>query len=425
VQGEQRWRLNDMANHYSNILEKLKEKYNSVERYYGQTVYKLQKDGFIYLRYSSGDKTGKEKYFFGLEKDTIEKMKDFDFSVIFVCGNSENVFVINRDNLLSIIDGVSVKGNQWKVNIFKKDNLWYLKVTGKEKIDITDFNNRFDLIFSRVIYIKKEITKEEFREEKRKPDFIQLSEMEKIKSELISSSIKSDKPSLFEKVITSCFKFLGFECKHIGGAGNTDVLVSSPYRVIIEAKTTTRGRIGKIYFTRLKQHKEKHNADFIAVICNDFEPSVIRDAEIESSLLIQTRLLCRLLDLNEEYPLSPSDLKHIFQLKGLLKEMDLQDLRNRLVNLKEKTENLYIIIQSIDNQKRNLDEVFGRYQMKCTALNTSTLDKIQFKAFIDFLAMPFMGVIVKENSLYYREVSENIAMKRLKKIGGSIYETSK
>lgn len=377
------------------------------------------------MRYSKREKTGKEKYFFGLDKDAIERLKKFYFTVIFVCGEEDINFMLNKDFVLSIIDGLKISGGRWLINIYNAKNVWYLKVSGKKRIDISDFKNRFDLMFSKIIYLEKGITKEEFREEKGKPELIELSETEKVKSDLISSAIRIDNPSLFEEAIASCFKFLGFECKHIGGAGNTDVLVSSPYRVIIEAKTTTRGSIDKIYFTRLKQHKEKNNTDFIVVICNDFEPSVIRDAEIESSLLIQTRLLCRLLDLNEEYPLSPSDLKYIFQLKGLLKEVDLQDLRNRLVNLKEKTENLSTIIQSIDNQKRTFDEVFGRYQMKCTALNTNTLDKIQFKAFIDFLAMPFMGVIVKENSLYYREVSKDIAMKRLNKIGGSIYETTK
>lgn len=39
--------------------------------------------------------------------------------------------------------------------------------------------------------------------------------------------------------------------------------------------------------------------------------------------------------------------------------------------------------------------------------------------------MSFIEVIVKENSLYYHEVSEDITTKRLNKIGGSIYETSK
>ena len=260
---------------------------------------------------------------------------------------------------------------------------------------------------------------------KKKPEVIQLSEAEKIKSEIISNSTKSNKPSLFEQAIASCFKFLGFKCEHIGGSGNTDVLINSPYRVIIEAKTTTRASIGRIYFTRLKQHKEKHQADFIAVICNDFEPSVVRDAEIEDALLIRTRLLCKLLDLNEVYPLAPFDLKYIFQLKGLLKEEELQNLRNRLVTLNEKIKNLSIIIQSIDNQRRNLDEIFGRYQMKCAELNVTSLDRIQFKAFVDFLAMSFIGIVVKKNDLYYREVSKDTAIKRLNKIGNSIYETSK
>lgn len=413
-----------MGNHYNEILSQLKEKYSFVKRYYGQTIYKLSKDGFVYLRYSSGDKSGKEKYFFGLEKEAIEMMKNYDFSVIFVCASGKNFFIINKDHLLSIIAGVAIKGNQWKVNIYKKeDGIWYLRVTGKEKIDVTNFKNSFDSIFSKIFYIEKEVTKEKFLKEKPISETIQLSEAEKIKSKLISLSTKSNKPSLFEEAIASCFKFLGFECEHIGGAGNTDVFISAPYRIIIEAKTTKKDSIGKIYFTRLKQHKKKHQANFIAVVCNDFEPSVIRDAEIEDTLLIQTKLLIKLLDSNDEYPLSPSDLRYIFWLKGLLREENLQNLRNRYVNLKANIKNLYIIIKSIDDRKRNFDEMFGRYQMKSTELNVkNVLNKNQLLAFIDFLAMPFMGVVVKENSLYCREISEDIAIKRLNKIGGGIYE---
>jgi hypothetical protein len=99
-----------MANHYSNILRKLEEEYRAVERYYGQTVYKLSKDGFAYLRYSKREKTGKEKYFFGLDKDAIEKL--------------------NKDFVLSIIDGLKISGSRWLINIYKAKNVWYLKVSG-------------------------------------------------------------------------------------------------------------------------------------------------------------------------------------------------------------------------------------------------------------------------------------------------------
>jgi len=407
-----------MTNHYSNILKKLEAEYQALERYYGQTVYKLSKDGFVYLRYSKRGKTGKEKYFFGLDKDAIEKLRRFDFAVIFVGGEEDINFILNKDFILSIIDGLKISGNRWLINIFNKENVWYLKVSGKERVDISDFKNRFDLIFSKIIYLEREITKEEFHEEKEKPELIELSEVEKIKSNLISSSIKSDRPSLFEEGIASCFKFLGFGCEHIGGAGNTDVLVSVPYRVIIEAKTTTRDSIGKIYFTRLKQHKEKYNADFIAVICNDFEPSVIKDAEIENSVLIQTKILCKILDLNQEYPLSPLELEYIFQMKGLVREEDLQRLGNRFADVGDKVQSLPIIIKSVDSEKRNADEIYGRYQIKCEELDINYLSRDEFIALINFLSMSFINLITKENNLYYRNISEDIAMKRFSKIGG-------
>lgn len=176
-----------MANHYSNVLKKLEAKYRSLERYYGQTVYKLSKDGFVYLRYSKREKTGKEKYFFGLDKDAIEKLKKFDFTIIFVCGEEDINFILNKDLILFIIDGLRASGNRYLINIFNRENTWYLKVTGKARIDISDFKNKFNLIFSNVIYLEKEVSKEDFYKEERKPEFIELSEVEKIKSSLVSN----------------------------------------------------------------------------------------------------------------------------------------------------------------------------------------------------------------------------------------------
>jgi hypothetical protein len=413
-----------MSSHYKDILTQLKEECSSVERYYGQTVYKISKDGFVYLRYSSGDKSGKRKYFFGLDKDAIGLMKNYEFSVIFVCGSGENSFIINKDYMLSIIDSVPVRGNQWKVNIHKKNNVWELKVTGKEGLDVTDFKNRFDLIFSRVFYIEREITKEEFLKEKPKSEAIMLSEAERTKSKLISCSTKSTKPSLFEEAIASCLELLGLECRHIGGAGNTDVLINKPYRIIVEAKSTSRDNIDKIYFTRLKQHKLKHEANSIVVVSNGFAPSVIRDAEIENVLLMPTRLMCKIIDVHEEYPLSPYDLEYVFQRNGLLRDEDLHRLTNKFLSVREKMNNLLLVVKSVDNTKRNLDELYGRYQIRCEESDVGYLAKDEFTAFVNFLAMPFLGLMVKENDLYCRKTSEKAAVRRLNKLGGTLCETT-
>jgi hypothetical protein len=52
------------------------------------------------------------------------------------------------------------------------------------------------------------------------------------------------------------------------------------------------------------------------------------------------------------------------------------------------------------------------------------LDRIQFTAFVDFLVISFIGMIIKEGDLYYREVSEEISLKGLNKVGGDIYEAN-
>jgi hypothetical protein len=410
-----------MTAHYSDILEKLRTEYQAVERYYGQTVYKLSKDGFVYLRYSKRAKGEKERYFFGLGKDAIDKLVNFDFSVIFVCGEEGTYFILNKEYIVSIIDGVDISSGRWLMNIYNTENSWYLKVSGKEKVDITDYKNRFDLIFSKVIYLEEEITKDEFLEMNGKPEIAEISEMEKIKSDLISNSTKSDEPSLFEEAITSCFTFLGFTCERIGTAGNTDVLISSPYRMIIEAKTTKRDSINKIYFTRLKQHREKYGADKVIVISNDYDPSVIRDAEIENALLIRTKTLCRIIDLSDDFPLSPLDLKYIFQLNGLLEKDDLSELENKFTTLKAEVNNFPVILKSIDGTKRSIDEIFGRYQMVSENSEAGTSDKIRFEAFIKFLALPYIGILINDNGFFFREISEDIALKRLKKLGGFIH----
>jgi hypothetical protein len=80
--------------------------------------------------------------------------------------------------------------------------------------------------------------------------------------------------------------------------------------------------------------------------------------------------------------------------------------------------NLSVLFKSSEFTPSGIPEI-------CTELYIVSSDKVEFKVVIDLLAMSFIEVIVKENSLYYHEVSEDITTKRLNKIGGSIYETSK
>lgn len=94
------------------------------------------------------------------------------------------------------------------------------------------------------------------------------------------------------------------------------------------------------------------------------------------------------------------------------------------MDVKNKIKNLPVIIKSVDCKKRNLDEIYGRYQMKCEEVGIRYLSRDEFMAFINFLSMPFLGLVTKEGALYYRDISEDIAMKRFSKVGG-LYEFPK
>ncbi len=405
-----------MKEHYNKVIEKLKEKHR-VERYYGQTLYKVTKDGFIYLRFSSKDESGKQKYFFGLDSDALNFVKGYEFCVIFVCGLDYTVFIIPDYDILDIIGGVEAKGNQWKVNIFRQNNEWFLKVTGKDRIEISKYLENYEHIFSKIIY-REQIEPNAEEIVIKDTDFNEISYSDTLKKRIAIFSTKSDEPNLFEETIAELFSFLGFDCIHLGVSGSTDVLVQKPFKMIIEAKSSTKDAIQKIYFTRLKQHKIKHEADYTVVIAKDFAPSVIRDASIGESTLLPTSVLIKILEINSKFPLSPWDMEEIFKIKGLVTDEHLKYISVYFDEISTKIRNLNIIVESLDANERNADEFYGRYQLKCEELDFDYFNKKEFVAAIEFLSLPFNKVIIKSGDLYKKIIDNNVAKSRLKTIGG-------
>ena len=92
-----------MSNHYRQILENLSKEF-AIEKFFGQTVFKVNRAGFLYFRYSkrySGD-----KYFFGAETSVISQLQNAIYTVLFVCGDENNVLVIPSDLFNEIIKDV-------------------------------------------------------------------------------------------------------------------------------------------------------------------------------------------------------------------------------------------------------------------------------------------------------------------------------
>jgi hypothetical protein len=101
---------------------------------------------------------------------------------------------------------------------------------------------------------------------------------ERLCRELLEAGVASDTPIRLEKAVAAAFAFLGFDARHIGGAGKTDVLLTlvmpggRPVRTIIDAKSARSGVVNEnaVSFDTLIEHKKHHDADFVGLIGPSF-----------------------------------------------------------------------------------------------------------------------------------------------------------
>lgn len=398
-----------MASHYKRILENLSKEF-TIEKFWGQTVFKINRAGFLYLRYSkrfSGD-----KYFFGVETNVINQIKENLYTIIFVCGDEDNIIVIPSDLFKEIIKDVQPAGNQWKINIFFTGEKIELKITGKERIDVTKYFNNIEFILSKVYFIKQKIPYKEIDYELIKKK-LELKKDEKIvKTELLIKRLEeyaslSEKPTEFENVITEVFEEFGFKCEHIGGSGNTDVLAKSEYSVILEAKSTKRASINKINFTRLKQHKKKHKADYIAIIAKNFDPAVVRDSEIENSVLLPVDILIELLRINKQCTIHPTIILGLFEKSGIIKKEDLISIKNVYQKWRIFKNGLFFLLETLDRKNGKTSEelkgaINSKLEMKYSVKDFFQKDEIE--KILSFLQISPLKIVNEENNKFIRVI---------------------
>jgi len=103
----------------------------------------------------------------------------------------------------------------------------------------------------------------------------------------------------FEEFVCQAFLNMGFSATHVGGSGDTDVLVkwTGPdgefHSAVVDAKSRNDGALDHADISSaLEQHKKKNNADHIAVIGFEFSGPTVREVAKERSIdLISTQEL--------------------------------------------------------------------------------------------------------------------------------------
>jgi len=136
---------------------------------------------------------------------------------------------------------------------------------------------------------------------------------ERLCRELLEAGVASDTPIRLEKAVAAAFAFLGFDARHIGGAGKTDVLLTlvmpggRPVRTIIDAKSARSGVVNEnaVSFDTLIEHKKHHDADFVALIGPSFAGGRVETrAQQNKVTLIPTEELADVIRRQDQSPRS-------------------------------------------------------------------------------------------------------------------------
>jgi hypothetical protein len=168
----------------------------------------------------------------------------------------------------------------------------------------------------------------------------------------------------FETTIEGAFKFLGFRAQRISGSGNTDVLVQwydhdrQLRTAIIDAKSTSSGQIAhtNVSDVALSAHKDKHSADFVAIVAPAFSGGTIKEMATKRDwALVTASELGQIVIAAESLGLRPAEVGAIFETPdGLSRVADLIDSRQRELDM------VSLVISRLRDEVENEESVSPR-----------------------------------------------------------------
>jgi hypothetical protein len=117
-----------------------------------------------------------------------------------------------------------------------------------------------------------------------------------LRRELRAASTDSKDPHRFEAALTSAFQSLGLAADHLGGSGDTDVLVNIGFgaashgHAVVDAKTSSLGQIQEstISLDAIGDHRKAHKCAYAAVVAPGYGSDRLREWAIERNIALLT-----------------------------------------------------------------------------------------------------------------------------------------
>ncbi len=394
------------------------ERWHHVEKIRGNNVVKVNSSAVLYLRYNKNSgmtKKLKGKFWFGITKSEYEQYLDENLFVVCICKVTEeelDYITFPKEVFGNFLNKIELKSGQWKFNLLKNfEKKYYLQISNIGEFEVTDFVNYFDFT---PLPLKQEFIPKvgEVVLKKKIAVPMKMGERLTIIDKIKIYSKMSDKPNKFEEIITEYFNALGFIAEKIGGPGDTDVLVKEPYKFIVDAKSTKLDSKGRINFTRIKRHKTGHNAKYMVIISTNFQPAVIRDAEMEKACLVKVDFLEDLYILFKRIWFSPFEIERLFTKTGILEDEDLYFLKDKERKKIKFNQNLEVLTKNMDFSHRGLDEIKGRIEYYCDDNKIERISKEEIQNALEFLQIGYLDIIGKEGDKFFLKFSRDVAFKK-------------
>ncbi|MEN2744467.1 restriction endonuclease [Sinomonas halotolerans] len=258
----------------------------------------------------------------------------------------------------------------------------------------------------------------------------ELDQLAALSDELRTASVDSAAPHRFEQAVKEAFSQLGLTAEHIGGSGDTDVLVEVGYgsffhgKAIVDAKSSASGGVGEksISFQALREHRAKNAAKYAAVVGPAFPDGRLQQWAIEERVvLLPVERLVTLLQRQAITPLSPQELVRLFEVPdgwdALEQRWSELDRRNQLIKL---------VVQSLAREAEENDPLLGS-ALDLISIYRDLRDQIhprpspeELQGVLDFLVSPFVAIAIEDKSRYsLRELPMTSGL-RLKSLGAVV-----
>ena len=254
-----------------------------------------------------------------------------------------------------------------------------------------------------------------------------------ISRQVTCAATDSKNPTQFERALRDAFRYLGFAAEHLGGSGQTDVLVDArfggdaSYRVAIDAKTTSAPSLQdhQVDWDTLTEHRLKHEADYSMLVGpNPSGGRLMERAQLHNVAVLSADALAGLCELHSVRPLGLADYRTMFEQSG---EVDLSEIEeraeeaNRLVTLAKR------LVDAIADLARDLGPLTAN-QLRLTMYHQDSEDlptQAEIEAMLAALASPLMGAIAgNPDNGYVLACSPAVTAHRLGILGASLTRDS-